>query len=282
MCMVLVYRWLQVWHGDGNRGGKIILISINLNMKSTNILLIALMVFLGSNLFGQWDQYNPNPNNDPKLASKELLNPTNHTLLMIDHESQMAFPVESQPIEELRNNTGLLSASAVLYEVPTIITTVNERSFSGPVFPEIKEYFPNEKEYIDRTTMNSWEDKRIVEAVEKTGKKKLVMAGLWTEVCILSCALSAMEDGYEVYVVVDACGGTSQEAHDMAMARMLQLGVKPITSLQYLLEIHRDWARSDKYLDVVGIAKRYGGAFGLGIDYIKTMQEWSKDNPGNH
>lgn len=241
-------------------------------MKKSSLSIVALFVSMVT--FAQWDQYNPNPNNDPANASKELLNPANHTLLMIDHESQMAFAVESQPIEELRNNTGLLSATATLYKVPTVITTVAERSFSGPVFPEIKEYFPNEKDYIDRTTMNSWEDKRVVKAVGDIGKKKLVIAGLWTEVCTLSAALSALEDGYDVYVVTDASGGTSQEAHDMAITRMVQAGVKPITSLQYLLEIHRDWARSDKYMDVVKISKRYGGAYGLGIDYIKTMKAW--------
>lgn len=249
-------------------------------MRKLSLSIVALFVSMVA--FAQWDMYNPNPNNDPANASKELLNPTNHTLLMIDHESQMAFAVESQPIEELRNNTGLLSASATLYEVPTVITTVAEKSFSGPVFPEIREYFPDEKEYIDRTTMNSWEDKRVVKAVGDIGKKKLVIAGLWTEVCTLSAALSALEDGYDVYVVTDASGGTSQEAHDMAITRMIQAGVKPITSLQYLLEIHRDWARSDKYLDVVKISKRYGGAYGLGIDYIKTMQTWMKENPSDH
>lgn len=247
-----------------------------------NILFIVLLTLSCSQVYSQWKQYNPNPNNDPANASKELLNPTNHTLLMIDHESQMAFAVESQPIEELRNNTGLLAASATLYEVPTIITTVAEKSFSGPVFPEIREYFPDEKKYIDRTTMNSWEDKRVVKAVADIGKKKLVIAGLWTEVCTLSASLSALEDGYEVYVVVDACGGTSQEAHDMAITRMLQAGVKPITSLQYLLEIHRDWARSDMYLPVLEISKRYGGAYGLGIDYNKQILEWNKSGESKH
>ncbi|WP_303317173.1 hydrolase [Flavivirga abyssicola] len=249
-------------------------------MKTIKLTIFALLVSAIS--FAQWDMYNPNPNNDPANASKELLNPTNHTLLLIDHESQMAFAVESQPIEELRNNTGLLAASATLYKVPTVVTTVAEKSFSGPIFPEIREYFPNEKEYIDRTTMNSWEDKRVVKAVADIGKKKLVIAGLWTEVCTLSAALSALEDGYEVYVVVDACGGTSQEAHDMAITRMVQAGIKPVTSLQYLLEIHRDWARSDKYAEVVKISKRYGGAYGLGIDYIKTMKTWAKENEGDH
>ena len=237
-------------------------------------LLTAVMLIAFSSAFAQWKQYNPNPNNDPANASKELLNPTNHALLLIDHQSQMAFAVESQPIEELRNNLGLLTASATLYEVPTVVTTVAEKSFSGPVFPEIREYFPNSEDYIDRSTMNSWEDKRVVKAIGDFGKPKLVIAGLWTEVCTLSAALSALEDGYDVYVVADASGGTSQEAHDMAMTRMIQAGVKPITSLQYLLEIHRDWARSDVYNDVVKISKKYGGAYGLGIDYIKTMSKW--------
>ena len=239
-------------------------------MRTFNLSMLALLI--SALTFGQWDMYNPNPNNDPANAAEQLLNPANHSLLLIDHQSQMAFAVESQPIEELRNNLGLLAASANLYEVPTIVTTVAEKSFSGPVFPEIREYFG--EDYIDRSTMNSWEDKRIVEAVQKTGKKKLVIAGLWTEVCTLSAALSALEDGYDVYVVVDASGGTSQEAHDMAVTRMIQAGVKPVTSLQYLLEIHRDWARSDKYNEVVKISKKYGGAYGLGIDYIKTMSKW--------
>ncbi|MEM9078901.1 MAG: hydrolase [Bacteroidota bacterium] len=203
-------------------------------------------------------------------------------MLLIDHEGQMAFAVESQPIEELRNNTGLIAGASKLFEVPTIITTVAEKQFSGPIFPEIREHYPDESTYIDRTTMNSWEDKNFVKAVEATGKKKLVMAGLWTEVCINLAALSALEDGYEVYVISDASGAVSQEAHDMAMARMIQAGVIPMTSMQYMLEVYRDWARSDQYIEVNELAKRYGGAYGLGIDYIKTMQKWAKEGEGTH
>ncbi|MCB0519982.1 MAG: hydrolase [Lewinellaceae bacterium] len=248
-----------------------------------NLFAILSLIFLFSaSANAQWKQYNPNPNNDPANASKELLDPANHVLLMIDHESQMAFAVESQPIEELRNNAGLISGTAKIYDIATVITTVAERSFSGPVFPEIREYFPDSKQYIDRTTMNSWEDKRVVEAVGKFQKKKLVIAGLWTEVCVLTAALSALEDGYEVYVITDASGGISQEAHDMAIMRMVQAGVKPITALQYLLEVHRDWARSDMYEAVLKISKKYGGAYGLGIDYIKTMGDWMKEDGGKH
>ncbi|MEM7549894.1 MAG: hydrolase [Bacteroidota bacterium] len=250
-------------------------------------LLTLLMILTITTSFAQWTQYQPNPNNDPALASEELLNPTNHVLVMIDHESQMAFAVESQPIEELRNNSGLVAATSKLFNIPTIITTVAEKSFSGPVFPEIKEYYPDDKEYIDRTTMNSWEDVRVVKAVEdkakniKADKPKLVFAGLWTEVCITTASLSALEDGYDVYVITDASGGISQEAHQMSIMRMVQAGVKPITSLQYLLEIYRDWARSDQYIEVNNIAKKYGGAYGLGVDYIKTMTKWIKAGEGH-
>ncbi len=242
---------------------------------TTTVLLAVLSINLVS---AQWKQYNPNPNNDPANASKELVHPTNHTLLLIDHESQMAFAVESQPIEELRNNTGLISELATIYEIPTVVTTVAEKSFSGPVFPEIREFFPDEKSYIDRTTMNSWEDIRVVAKVGEYKKPKLVIAGLWTEVCVLSAALSAKEDGYDVYVITDASGGVSQEAHDMSIMRMVQAGIKPMTSLQYALEVHRDWARSDMYVKMNEIAKRWGGAYGLGIDYKKTLDKWEKEH----
>ncbi len=242
-------------------------------MKNLFAILVLLTMF-STNINAQWKQYNPNPNNDPANASKELINPANHVLLMIDHQSQMAFAVESQPIEELRNNTGLISATADLFEIPAVVTTVAEKSFSGPIFPEIREYFGDSKQYIDRSTMNTWEDTRVVAKVASYKKPKLVIAGLWTEVCVLTAALSALEDGYDVYVITDASGGISQEAHDMSITRMIQAGVKPMTSLQYLLEIHRDWARSDVYNDVVKISKKYGGAYGLGIDYIKTMSKW--------
>jgi len=244
-------------------------------MKTIKLTLFALLISTAS--FGQWTQYNPNKVNNPANAAKQVLNPTNHALILIDHEGQMAFAVESQPIEELRNNAGLIAGASKLFNVATIITTVAEKQFSGPVFPEIREHYPDESTYIDRTTMNSWEDTNFVKAVEATGKKKLVMAGLWTEVCINLAALSALEDGYEVYVITDASGGVSKEAHDMSIQRMIQAGVIPMTSMQYMLEIYRDWSRSDQYIQVNELAKKYGGAYGLGIDYIKTMQKWAKE-----
>ncbi|MGB0521360.1 MAG: hydrolase [Flammeovirgaceae bacterium] len=240
------------------------------------ILSLLVLVFASVSLFAQ------NPNNDPKLAGKELLDADDHVLILIDHEGQMAFAVQSIDIQTLRNNVGLVAGAAKLFDVNTVITTVAEKSFSGPLFPEVIEHFPNEKTYIDRTTMNSWEDKRIVEAVKKSGKKRIVIAGLWTEICVTLPALSALEDGYEVYAITDASGGVSAEAHEMAIARMIQAGVRPITSMQYLLELHRDWARAGKYEAVTGLAKRYGGAYGLGIDYIKTMQKWQAEGANKH
>jgi nicotinamidase-related amidase len=223
-----------------------------------------------------------NANNDPALAGKQLLNPDDHTLILIDHESQMAFAVGSQPIENLRNNTVGLAKSANLFEVDTIVTTVAEKSFSGPLFPGLRAVFPDASTYIDRTTMNSWEDKRVVEKVEEHGNKKLVFAGLWTEVCVVGPVISALEDGYQVYVVADASGGVSPEAHAMAMQRMIQAGAIPMTWMQYLLELHRDWARAGKYVEVTAIAVEHGGAYGLGIDYIGTMKGWMKDGGASH
>lgn len=243
-------------------------------MNKTNTILTVAALCAASIALGQ------NPNNDPSLAAESLLTAENHTLVMIDHEGQMAFAVQSHSIELLRNNSGLVAAASKLFEVPTIITTVAERQFSGPIFPEIREYYPDHTSYIDRTTMNSWEDVRFVKAVEDTGKKRIVMAGLWTEVCILTAALSALEDGYEVYIITDACGGVTKEAHDMSVARMIQAGVVPMTSMQYMLEIYRDWAKPEHYAQVNEIAKRYGGGYGLGIDYIKTMTPWILEDNG--
>lgn len=203
--------------------------------------------------------------------SPNLLNPTNHTLVLIDHEGQMAFATKSIDAIELRNNVGLIAGASKIFKVPTVVTTVAEKSFSGPVFPEILEAFPNTAQYIDRTTMNTWEDVNAHKAITGKNKKKLVFAGLWTSVCIVGPALSALTDGYEVYVVTDASGDVSKEAHDQAVTRMVQAGAKPITSLQYLLELQRDWARGETYQAVTDLAVKYGGAYGIGIQYAREM-----------
>ncbi|AJW62512.1 Isochorismatase family protein [Elizabethkingia miricola] len=201
--------------------------------------------------------------------SPALLTPTNHALVLIDHESQMAFATKSITTEELRNNVALTAGASKIFNVPTVVTTVAEKSFSGPVFPEISEFYP--EPYIDRTTMNTWEDVNAYKAITGKGKKKLVFAGLWTSVCIVGPVLSAINDGYDVYVVTDASGDVSKEAHDQAVTRMVQAGAHPVTATQYILELQRDWARQGTYKAVTDLVKRYGGAYGLGMQYAHDM-----------
>src|SRR5712672_631454 len=185
---------------------------------------------------------------------KTLLTPTDHILVMIDFQSQMAFATRSIDPVLLRNNAALVANAARIFNVSTVPTTVAEKSFSGPMFDEIKAAFPKAK-FFDRTSMNCWEDKAVVKEVNRIGNGRIVLAGLWTSVCIVGPALSALDQGFEVYVIGDACGDVSAEAHDRAMDRMVQAGARPMTSLQYLLELQRDWARGATYDPVVNVAK---------------------------
>lgn len=200
----------------------------------------------------------------------ELLTPSDHALILIDYQSQMSFATQSIDATQLRNNAALISRAAKGFGVPTILTTVAEKSFSGPMYEEITSAFPGQA-LIDRTSMNTWEDANVIKQVNAIGRDRVVLGGLWTSVCIVGPALSALAQGYEVYVIADACGDVSAEAHNRAMDRMVQAGARPMTALQYLLELQRDWARTDTYELTTGIAKQYGGAYGLGITYAKTM-----------
>lgn len=203
-------------------------------------------------------------------AGATLLTPTDHTLVMIDFQSQMAFATHSIDAVNLRNNAALVAQAGAGFGVSTILTTVAEKSFSGPMFDEITAAFPEQK-MLDRTSMNTWEDAAVIERVNEIGKPRIVLAGLWTSVCIVGPALSALDQGFEVYVIADACGDVSAEAHERAMQRMVQAGARPMTSLQYLLELQRDWARGETYELTTGIAKKVGGAYGIGINYAKSM-----------
>lgn len=200
----------------------------------------------------------------------KLISPKDHALILIDFQSQMSFATKSIDAVNLRNNAALISNAAAGFGVPTILTTVAEKSFSGPMFSEITDAFPGQK-LLDRTSMNTWEDAAVIAEVNRIGKTRLIFAGLWTSVCIVGPTLSALDQGFEVYVVADACGDVTTEAHDRAMDRMVQAGVQPMTSLQYLLELQRDWARGETYDMTNGVAKKFGGAYGLGITYAKTM-----------
>ena len=204
------------------------------------------------------------------IAGKGLLTPNDHTLVMIDHQSQMAFATKSIDIAALRTNVALISAAARDFKVPTILTTVAETSFSGPLFPEIKAAFPAVPVY-DRTSMNAWEDAQVTDAVNRAGKDRIVFAGLWTSVCIVGPVLSALDQGFEVFVITDASGDISAEAHERAVQRMIQAGARPITSMQYLLELQRDWARSETYDTTTAAAAQFGGAYGIGLQYARAM-----------
>jgi nicotinamidase-related amidase len=199
-----------------------------------------------------------------------LLTPADHTLILIDYQSQMAFATRSIDIVELRNNAALVAKAAAGFGVSTILTTVAEKTFSGPVFPELLEALPGAAA-LDRTSMNTWEDAAVIERVNAIGNGRIVLGGLWTSVCIVGPALSALDQGFEVYVITDACGDVSDEAHERAVERMVQAGARPITSLQYLLELQRDWARGATYDLTTGIARVHGGGYGLGIVYARTM-----------
>lgn len=202
--------------------------------------------------------------------AKTLLNGPDHTLVMIDFQSQMAFATKSTDIVTLRNNAAMVANAAAGFKVPTVLTTAAEKTFSGPMFSEITDAFPG-LAMIDRTTMNTWEDEAVIKAINRLGKSRLVFCGLWTSVCIVDPVLSALEQGFEAYVIADACGDVSEEAHQRAMDRMVQAGARPLTALQYLLELQRDWGRLATYDLTTGIAKKYGGAYGLGIIYAKEV-----------
>ena len=201
---------------------------------------------------------------------RTLLSPSDHTLIMIDFQSQMAFATKSIDPVLLRNNAALVANAAKIFNVTTIPTTVAEKTFSGPMFDEIKTAFKGVK-FFDRTSMNTWEDAAVIGEVNRIGKNRIVLAGLWTSVCIVGPALSAIDQGFEVYVIADACGDVSTEAHERAIERIVQAGARPMTSLQYLLELQRDWARSETYQATTGVARLFGGAYGLGIIYAGAM-----------
>ncbi len=204
-------------------------------------------------------------------AKLEVLTPDNSQLIIIDHQPQMAFGVQSIDRQTLKNNVVGLAKAAKVFGIPTIITTVETESFSGRTYPEILDVFPDHP-ILERTSMNSWDDQKVRDALKANGRKKVIVAGLWTEVCNTTFALCAMLEGeYEIYMVADASGGTTKEAHDFAMQRMVQAGVVPVTWQQVLLEWQRDWARRDTYDAVIRIVTEHSGAYGMGVDYAYTM-----------
>ncbi|MFF9580474.1 hydrolase [Streptomyces achromogenes] len=202
--------------------------------------------------------------------SPDLLTPDNCAVLFVDHQPQMFFAAASGDRTSIMNATVGLAKAAKVFDVPTVLSTVAAESFSGPIMPQLAAVFPDQK-IIDRTSMNAWEDVPFVEAVKATGRKKLVIAGLWTEVCVVLPTLSALAQGYEIYIVTDASGGVSPQAHEHAVQRMIQAGAIPVTWVQVLLELQRDWARTETYVPVTEVVKEHAGAYGLGVVYAQSV-----------
>lgn len=204
----------------------------------------------------------------------EILTPQNSQVIFIDHQPQMAFGVQSIDRQVLKNNVVGLAKAAKAFGIPTTITTVETEGFSGNTYPELLAVYPQNK-ILERTSMNSWDDQNVRDALAESaiaGRKKIVVSGLWTEVCNTTFALSCLRDtDYEIYMVADASGGTSIDAHKYAMDRMIQAGIVPVTWQQVLLEWQRDWARKETYEAVMGIVQEHSGAYGMGVDYAYTM-----------
>ncbi|PNK59682.1 hydrolase [Psychrobacter sp. FDAARGOS_221] len=204
----------------------------------------------------------------------ELLTPQNSQVIFIDQQPQMAFGVQSIDRQTLKNNVVALAKSAKVFDIPVTITTVETNSFSGHTYPELLAVYP-EHQILERTSMNSWDDQNVRDFLAKNaanGRKKVVVSGLWTEVCNLTFSLSCLQDtDYEIYMVTDASGGTSVEAHEQAMNRMIQVGIVPVTWQQVLLEWQRDWAKRDTYDAVMDVVREHSGAYGFGVDYAYTM-----------
>ncbi len=206
----------------------------------------------------------------PTHSEKGLLTPDNCVVAMVDLQPQMLFGVANFDRQAVINNNVLLAKATKVFDVPLVISTVETKSFSGNLWPQVQAICPDNAP-VERTTMNSWDDRHFVAAIEATKRKKIVLAGLWTETCVALLTVQAIYDGYEVFVVEDCCGDVTQLAHDNAMQRVVQAGAKPVTALSVMLEWQRDWAQKETYDAVIDIVKTHCGAYGMGIEYAYTM-----------
>ncbi|MFG2076533.1 hydrolase [Nonomuraea maritima] len=205
----------------------------------------------------------------PDSAISSLFAKEDTALLLIDHQPQMIFGARSADPQGLVNNVEALAKMAKVFNLPTVLTSIAADTFSGPLIPEITRVFPD-VEVIDRSHINAWQDGTFRAAVEATGRRRLLMAGLWTEVCLTFPALSATEAGYEVFAVIDASAGSSTEAHDAGILRMTQKGIVPVSTASVLSELQRDWARSETYDAVNDLVAEHLGAWGQGVNYVRA------------
>lgn len=189
--------------------------------------------------------------------------------MFVDQQPQMYFALNSDEAGSVLNAITAMAKTAKVWDIPTVVTTLDSDNFTGYLPYQLEEVFP-EVVAPDRTTLNAWEDERVVNAIKETGRTKIVLSGLWTEICVALPVLSALDQGYEVYVVADACGGFSKPIHDNALTRMEQAGMVPVNWISVLCELQRDWAR-DTYDDVMAIIKEHAGAYGIGVQYAQNL-----------
>jgi nicotinamidase-related amidase len=201
------------------------------------------------------------------MSTLEMLTPQNCAFALLDYQPAMYQGVQSHDRLSILNNIQVLAKGAKLFSIPTVITTIAEKTFSGPFMPEVTAIFPEHK-VIDRTSMNAWLDAKFRDAIGATGRKKLVLAGLWTEACVLFPTLDLLNEGFEIYIAADACGDLSVEAHNRAMDRMTQAGAVPITAWQSVFELQQDWARSETYGGVMDILKAHS-PYGIQVRFSK-------------
>ncbi|PTY07874.1 hydrolase [Opitutaceae bacterium EW11] len=200
----------------------------------------------------------------------QLYTPADAAVVFIDHQPQMTFGVASMDRAMLINNVVLLAKVAKEFGVPTVLTAVETESFSGYVWPQLLDVFPGQP-VIERSSMNSWDDPAFREAIEATGRKNILIAGLWTEVCVTWPTIEMLGAGYRIYVVEDSCGATSCAAQAAALARMEQAGAVRLTTIAALLEFQRDWRNKEHYLPLMALLKQHAGAYGSGVEYAFTM-----------
>jgi nicotinamidase-related amidase len=198
-----------------------------------------------------------------------MVTPSDCAVALIDFQPAMFSGVNSHDRTTIVQNVQIVAKAARLFKVPTILSTVAADSFSGAMIPEVTGIFAGEKP-IDRTSINAWLDRNFRAAVERTGRRKIVVAGLWTEACVLFPTLDLLKAGYEVYVPTDACGDITVEAHERAVARLVQAGAVPVTSLQFLFELQQDWGRSETYDGCMEILKAHS-PYGIEVRFVKEF-----------
>jgi nicotinamidase-related amidase len=203
-------------------------------------------------------------------ATDSLLKPEECAMLLVDFQAGLGFGIESMPVQVVLNNAVALAHTAAAFKIPVIASTSASRVYSGPFLPRLQEALPSVKA-IERKNMNVWEDDTVRNAVVATKRQRLIVAGFLTEACVSFSVLSALKDGFEVFVVADACGGLTPASHEFALRRQEQAGARLTSWIQVLLEFQRDWTRHETYEAARAVVVANGGGYGMGLAYAREM-----------